>query len=353
MKKSQPKSLFYACYLLLSLSAVSKNHVYVGSTPNPIRRLRQHNGEIVGGAKKTLSKRPWQMVIVVYGFPSRFAALQFEWAWQNPHKSRHFKSSPIPAVFVGKQKERYLAGKLQALNLMFHLDQYKRWPLHIHFTNSSVQKMFEKLLDLPPHVGVSAGTLDMIPYDQNAKTLDGLDSFMCNICEKHVDIETPHNWLSCTSDSCPMLSHLICLSTHFLKKENESLDIPNIIPLQGACPSCHKDLKWGNLIKEMKSRSGSSSTSSNITSKTKSEPVVITISDDSDSDSHGDVFHSFPPSCYSGSDSDELECIAPLAATSYRKKVSTKNLEAFVISSDSENDDTMKLTNSLSQLYTH
>ena len=58
---------FYACYLLLSVAPLEKNIVYVGSTPNPIRRLRQHNGEIKGGAKKTATKRPWEMVVVVYG----------------------------------------------------------------------------------------------------------------------------------------------------------------------------------------------------------------------------------------------------------------------------------------------
>ena len=32
---------------------------YVGATTQPARRLRQHNGEIVGGGKYTSKHRPW------------------------------------------------------------------------------------------------------------------------------------------------------------------------------------------------------------------------------------------------------------------------------------------------------
>lgn len=35
---------------------------YVGSTNNIERRLRQHNGEIVGGGKYTAKGRPWVLI---------------------------------------------------------------------------------------------------------------------------------------------------------------------------------------------------------------------------------------------------------------------------------------------------
>jgi putative endonuclease len=36
--------------------------LYTGITTNPTKRIRQHNGEITGGAKYTRSRRPCRMV---------------------------------------------------------------------------------------------------------------------------------------------------------------------------------------------------------------------------------------------------------------------------------------------------
>ena len=81
----------HACYLLQSHHAKFRDHAYVGFTKTPWKRIRQHNGEIANGAKRTSRKQPWEMVAVVTGFPSSVAALQFEWAWQNPLKSVQVK----------------------------------------------------------------------------------------------------------------------------------------------------------------------------------------------------------------------------------------------------------------------
>lgn len=54
---------------------------YAGVSPDPIKRLKKHNGEISGGAKYTLSKgKGWQHVCLVRGFQTKIQALQFEWA---------------------------------------------------------------------------------------------------------------------------------------------------------------------------------------------------------------------------------------------------------------------------------
>ena len=69
----------------------------------PRRGTSQHNGEISQGAGKTSKNRPWVMQMIIYGFPSKLAALQFEWAWQNPHISRHLRDPLGKPLFT---KER-------------------------------------------------------------------------------------------------------------------------------------------------------------------------------------------------------------------------------------------------------
>lgn len=77
-------------YLLVS----SSGSTYVGATMDLNRRLRQHNKEIVGGAKATGAKvargETWRRHCYVSGFPDWAAALQFEWRWK--HISRKIQS---------------------------------------------------------------------------------------------------------------------------------------------------------------------------------------------------------------------------------------------------------------------
>ena len=115
----KPIPAFYCCYVLRSCESTPSSF-YIGSTPNPRRRLKQHNaGRKKGGAAKTSGKKkdqddiPWRMVTIVSGFPSRIAALQFEWAWQNGHKTKRIVDD---ARMTGtrKGKEYHRRSKLKA-----------------------------------------------------------------------------------------------------------------------------------------------------------------------------------------------------------------------------------------------
>lgn len=102
---------FYGVYLLRSYKSSSPTppfppkptqSTYIGSTPRPPTRKRQHNGELTQGAYRTRNGRPWEMEMLVYGFGSKIAALQFEWAWQKASLSRHLRQTvAVPTSGVG------------------------------------------------------------------------------------------------------------------------------------------------------------------------------------------------------------------------------------------------------------
>lgn len=78
-------------YLLLNNAAT---RTYVGATVDPDRRLRQHNGELVGGARATRGDS-WTRVCLVSGFPDERAALQFEWMWKHYTRRGPKQGTPL------------------------------------------------------------------------------------------------------------------------------------------------------------------------------------------------------------------------------------------------------------------
>ena len=68
-------------FFVYLLESSSKRTTYVGATVNLERRLRQHNGELVGGARATKG-RAWKRQFLVGGFEEERAALRFEWRWK-------------------------------------------------------------------------------------------------------------------------------------------------------------------------------------------------------------------------------------------------------------------------------
>jgi len=94
----------------------SNNNTYVGATVDVNRRLRQHNGEIKGGAKATkrivVKGGKWTRVCYVSGFPTLQAALQFEWKWK--YIARKLPKYP---------KLNSLQKKLEALTILLASDK--------------------------------------------------------------------------------------------------------------------------------------------------------------------------------------------------------------------------------------
>ncbi|CAO2647294.1 Nn.00g082160.m01.CDS01 [Neocucurbitaria sp. VM-36] len=296
--ESRPIPAFYCCYLLRSKNRKS---YYIGSTPNPVRRLGQHNGSSKGGAKRTSmqGKRPWEMTCIVTGFPSKFAALQFEWAWQNTHATRHIERDVRDARVDELQKAKKgaspnrrrrppmsLEARLKNLHHLLGVGSFSRWPLHLRFFATDVFTQWERhtakmqtklrksitihltsaeLPKLAADVRVEMQThfipdvIRAIPVayedcktyvEKSRSVLEEGRSRSCGVCKKEANI--PKSLvLICPIDTCQTVSHMACLSKKFLAEEGNQ---DALMPIQGTCPSCRSPIRWSTMMKELSLR---------------------------------------------------------------------------------------------------
>jgi|TARA_Y100000389_G_scaffold711_2_gene763 predicted GIY-YIG superfamily endonuclease len=92
----------YYCYII----ANAEDRTYNGYTTNLNRRLRQHNGEICGGARATHNRGPWRYVAILTspGWTTTSCAMKHEWSIKYPTRKR-----PRPKEFNG------VMGRLRSL----------------------------------------------------------------------------------------------------------------------------------------------------------------------------------------------------------------------------------------------
>ncbi|KAI0943467.1 hypothetical protein AcW1_002622 [Taiwanofungus camphoratus] len=269
---------FYACYLLKSIRTPRSTATYIGSTPSPPRRIRQHNGEITQGAWKTKHNRPWVMQMIVHGFPSKLAALQFEWAWQHPHISRHLRDEEGNAVFNRDRKFKYLKTNVMVAHSMICSHPYNTWPLHVKlFTEEAVKAWKDACAGLdkgtvPPGFtcvteleGVDgksgkAGSGRIAPIDTTdsqfaashlrkmSALLASHEHLVCSVCNTVLENHPPDPLTTalCPASNCSAVSHLTCLSQLFLK---ETAAQSQTIPRGGECRSCRSYILWGDVIR--------------------------------------------------------------------------------------------------------
>ncbi len=64
----------YVVYLLRS-----GNLSYIGMTNDFLKRWKQHNGILRGGAKYTHQRNDWTPLCIIDGFPTKSEAMQCEW----------------------------------------------------------------------------------------------------------------------------------------------------------------------------------------------------------------------------------------------------------------------------------
>lgn len=102
----------YWCYILRNTEEKYKNHSYYGFTTDPIKRLRQHNREIKGGAKAT-KKGKWEFVMLMTGFKTNKNALSCEWKFKHPDGKRKKDK-----IYCG------IKGRINTINYVLKLDKW-------------------------------------------------------------------------------------------------------------------------------------------------------------------------------------------------------------------------------------
>ncbi|XP_073502128.1 structure-specific endonuclease subunit slx1-like isoform X2 [Phyllobates terribilis] len=236
---------FFGVYLLFCTNPKYKGRIYIGFTVNPERRIQQHNGgKQKGGAWKTSGRGPWDMVLIVHGFPNDIAALRFEWAWQHPHVSRRLTHVPRRT-----KKQSSFDFHLLVLYHMLRVAPWKRLPLTLRWLRQEYHRELPPLLQPPLHMPLAYG---QVRAKAIAKTQEGKGegeelgvSKRCRVC--YDKLQSPDDILRCLHPGCSMAAHVLCLAKVFLQSEPE-----HVIPVEGLCPSCGNSVLWGDLIRYKK-----------------------------------------------------------------------------------------------------
>jgi len=234
-----PATSFY-CYLIRSNASSRSTATYIGFSTRPLHRLRQHNGELTQGARKTSRFKKWIHVCIVSGFPNKVVALQFEWQWQHPAESRIARS----ALDFDCRSRGYQTN-LRVLKVLLNSALWRQLQLRVHFFDECIFNSFMK-----EHCEADNNTTNLDLYtmcppdytDRPPKMIISLDTeqrLCCNIC---------HVFDECSLWRCPSCQtavHLTCFATHLQSaccaEHSTSM---SIIPRSATCITCSYSCAW-------------------------------------------------------------------------------------------------------------
>ena len=218
--------------------------------------------------------------------------IYFRWAWQNPHITLHI--APETRLVHATQKKRSghpkrpphsMLSLLSNLHLLLRVPSFARWPLSLRFFAPDVHKAWIKycktaeplrpslpvIEDFPPvdakrEPSTSLGgrkrkrshgieALDIVyseqkPHVEKARDIVAFErEGTCAVCSKELDHDGGI-YTICPAPECEAVSHITCLSRHFLQQDPNSAGT-SLVPIQGHCPSCKTELKWIQVVKEL------------------------------------------------------------------------------------------------------
>ena len=108
----------YLVYLLKC-----ENYSYVGMTNDIFKRLRQHNGEISGGARYTSRRKGWYPVLIIDGFSDMRSAMQCEWRLKRGKKGVLGRIKYLNDFLMNNECWTSKSVKIKDQNLIYYLDK--------------------------------------------------------------------------------------------------------------------------------------------------------------------------------------------------------------------------------------
>ncbi|SCW00557.1 LAFE_0C06832g1_1 [Lachancea fermentati] len=286
-KETAPHKIpdFYCCYLLRSIP--KPQSFYIGSTPNPVRRLRQHNGVLTNGSAyrtKREGARPWEMAMCVHGFTSKIAALQFEHAWQHSYHTHYIRDED--RIVKKKAAGRTFHHKLGNVRLLLNNPYFRYMDLTVHMFSLDALKIWEEdkfVLGGDINISISENSIqgtqssdsDIIEeyssnnmrlveelYKSILKEHKLLMEYMlnrlfegetkCQICRQTFNYveETMRPLVAfCLNIDCNFSSHLACLHRVFLDDDRITKGVHILTPMLGGCPFCERHMPWPKIAK--------------------------------------------------------------------------------------------------------
>jgi predicted GIY-YIG superfamily endonuclease len=245
---------FHGCYLLMSQKQPERS--YVGFTVNPVRRLRQHNGDLPrGGAYRTSKHRPWTMMVIVHGFVASSQALQFEWAWQNPDKTKALRiHAGRPSTLPPPRKSRYPtpAQRLSALAALLSVPPWSCSPLTVTVpvdreiwlrTKGAAKFPDWTRIDFRPTTSV--GNLNDYDYGSIELLSSCPLTGPCGICLD--DTRRGRRGTFCVA--CGQTVHVHCLARGAAAQRREAAMTDTLLPDYAECPKCSRYIRWDEVVR--------------------------------------------------------------------------------------------------------
>jgi len=173
-----------------------------------------------------------------------------------------------------------LTDKLANLHILLRAKSFERWPLEVRFFAPDVYKFWERTIaktsdtlrsgiktvmdqsvldqetrsgDDERPVGIYALDVTYLPMKsvlEKSRALLMNQTHTCAICQQ-VLAPVDSMVLICHAEGCKSVSHMKCLSKHFLEAEKQPV---SLLPTHGNCPMCKTPLLWTDLVRDLSLR---------------------------------------------------------------------------------------------------